>query len=845
MSGRTRRVDCHERRLLSEGWAWCRTEPNSVLEPEQLTGRSWQSMAHCTTVAAAERAAATWSLEQAPTRFDASDWWYRVRFDVPGHAATDDLVLGFDGLATLAHVWLNGAPLFESQNMFVASEHAVGARLVAHGNELLIRFAALDTALAARRPRPRWRAPMIEHQQLRWYRTTPLGRTPGWSPPCAVVGPWRDIWLENRHGLWVGPPRLQARLDGADGVLEVACDFGATSGIRSVQVELHRNAERTRSPLARSPAQAGQWSGTHRVPDVARWWPHTHGEPALYDVRVHVQRDGAGEVELDLGAVGFRTLEVHTEDGGFGVRVNGAAVFCRGACWTPMDPVTLRGTPQAYERAVAQVRRAGMNMLRVGGTMVYEDDAFVQACDEHGVLIWQDFMFANMDFPLSDAAFAHSVRTEVAQQLDRWQAHPAVAVLCGNSEVAQQAAMWGATREHWAPALFHELIPSLVQQHMPGAAYWPSSAWGGAVPHQVDTGTTSYYGVGAYLREAADARRSGLRFATEALAYANVPETPTIARMPGGHGLRVTHAAWKARAPRDLGAGWDFEDVRDHYLQALFGVDPARLRYDDHERYLLLSRLTSAECMVGAYSEWRRHGSRCQGALVWFLRDLWAGAGWGVLDDAGRPKACWHALARTLQPRTVLLTDEGNNGVVAHVVNEASEPLQARLDVACWRRDVATARSGTTVTVPARSVQAVPVLSMMDHFADLNHAFRFGPLNHDAVVATLRDDAGTRIAQAFYFPGGLGLSREQDVGLSADATALDGGAVRVRLRSRQLALGVHFDAPGYGADQEYFHAVADDEYVVTFEPLGASPRPWHGTVSAVNALAPTTIRASV
>ena len=238
-------------------------------------------------------------------------------------------------------------------------------------------------------------------------------------------------------------------------------------------------------------------------------------------------------------------------------------------------------------------------MLRVNGCMVYEDDAFFDACDALGLLVWQDFMFANMDYPASDAGFMASVREEARQQLARWQAHPSLAVICGNSEAEQQAAMWGAPREAWAQPLFDEQLAALAGELCPGVTYWPSSAHGGAFPHQNNVGTTSYYGVGAYLRPMEDARRAGLRFATECLAFANVPPPATLARMPGGTSLRTHHPGWKARAPRDLGAGWDFEDVRDHYLQRLYGVDPVALRSTDHERYLQLSRAVSAEVIAG------------------------------------------------------------------------------------------------------------------------------------------------------------------------------------------------------------------------------------------------------
>ena len=181
--------------------------------------------------------------------------------------------------------------------------------------------------------------------------------------------------------------------------------------------------------------------------------------------------------------------------------------------------------------------------------------------------------------------------------------------------------------------------------------YWPSSAHGGAFAHQNDRGTSSYYGVGAYLRPLQDARLSGVKFATECLALANVPSQAALARMPGGATLRTHQAAWRDRAPRDLGAGWDFDDVRDHYLRLLFGVDPTAVRARDHDRYLALSRAVSAELMRATFSEWRRPGSACRGALVLFLHDLWAGAGWGLLDDLGQPKAAFHGLREACAPR--------------------------------------------------------------------------------------------------------------------------------------------------------------------------------------------------
>lgn len=677
----------------------------------------WIATGAAMTAAAGLRAAGRWRLDGPRRDFDEETWWFRARFDAPGDAQ----VLGLDGIATHAQLWLNGERIAQGANMFVRHRADVHTLLRRTGNELLIRCEPLGAQLKAKRPRPRWRAPMVAHQQLRWHRTTLLGRTPGWSLPAAAVGPWRDVWLDTRDRLLTDSLWLRPRVEAGDGFVDWHVE-----GSPSVELVIARGGQ--------------EWTsrgGPLRVPEVALWWPHTHGEPAVYDARLR-----AGSREFALPPIGFRTIAADTSDGGFGLRVNGEPVFCRGAVWTPLDAVGLRAGRERYCAALAQVRDAGMNMLRVAGTTVYEEDAFYEACDRAGVLVWQDFMFANMDYPAHDEAFARSVDLEVRQQLQRLHAHPCVAVLCGNSEAEQQAAMWGAPREAWPQALFHETLPRLCEELAPGIPYWPSSAHGGALPQQPDAGTASYYGVGAYLRPLEDARLSQLKFATECLAFANVPGDEAIARVPAGA------AAWKERTPRDAGAAWDFEDVRDHYLELLCGVDARRLRRSDRERYLELSRRITGEVMARAFSDWRRPGSSCRGALVLMLRDFWPGAGWGLLDDEGAPKPCWEALKRVLQPIAVLLTDEGMNGLYAHVLNETARARRFQLRLRATLGEAVVAQAQRELDVPARGAVTVPCAAMLDHFLDLNWSHRFGPRPCDTVACALLDETGATLSAA-------------------------------------------------------------------------------------------------
>lgn len=785
------------------GWSLLESSPGAFGDPAQLPSSGWIEAGDARPAAAVLRDAGRWSLQGLPKRFDASDWWYRTTFDAPATAA-EHVALGFDGLATHAALWLNGRRLGSSSSMFVSLEFEVREWLRPRGNQLHIRFEALDARLEERRPRPRWRTPMVENQQLRWHRTSLLGRTPGWTPPAAVVGPWRPVWMRAGRPL-LNDVRIDVRVDPGTG--DGWLDFSAgvpedrLPGLGEPTLELWRG-DTLAASQACATARAGLSARLH-VAEPRLWWPHTHGEPHLYELRLRLPRPQQPTQSHSLGHLGFRTIEWDRGPGRFALKVNGVDVFCRGACWTPIDPVMPLAAPAAYGEAVSQAARAGMNMLRVGGPFVYEDEAFFEACDRQGMMVWSDFMFANMDYPEADPAFMELVDTEVRQQLARWQGRPCIAMLCGSSESEQQAAMWGAPREAWSAPLFESRLPALVEKHLPSAEWWPSSAHGGAFPHQVDEGTTSYYGVGAYLRPPEDARHSGLKFATECLAFSNVPDAVAIDAMPGGRSLRVTHAEWKAAAPRDLGAGWDFEDVRDHYLALLYGVDPFKLRSQDHERYLQLSRAVSGEVMARALNEWRRAASGCGGALVWFLRDLRPGAGWGLLDSSGRPKACWHAVSRALQPLTAWLTDEGNNGLVAHIVNERPKSFAGALEAKVWRGQDVLAGGTMAIEMAPRSARAFPLAALLDRFMDLTHAFRFGPPGHDATSLTLRAGDGTMLAQAVHHPM-PGIERHADLGLVATSREGSDGSLLVTVSSRKLARGVHFDVPGFVAEDAWF-----------------------------------------
>jgi beta-mannosidase len=457
-------------------------------------------------------------------------------------------------------------------------------------------------------------------------------------------------------------------------------------------------------------------------------------------------------------------------------------------------------------------------MVRVSGVTCYPGEAFYRQCDELGLMVWQDFMFANFDYGGESSlgsAFADDARREVSQWLTSTRAHPSLAVLCGGSEAEQQAAMMGAPRDAWRQPLFDTLIPALVSTHRPDVVYVRNSPSEGAWPFQPNTGVSHYYGVGAYQRPLADARLANVRFTSECLAFANVPCTRTLAE--AGLSQPLHDPRWKARVPRDAGSSWDFEDIRDFYLRALYDVDPPRLRYERPARYLALSRAVVAEIMTEVFGEWRRTGSTCQGGLVWQLQDLLPGPGWGIVDARARPKSAWHALRQIWQPLQVILTDEGLNGLHIHLINETAAPRTVRLTLRCLRDGEFTAAQATrTLTLAPRESRRLEAAALLDLFFDFTYAYRFGPPAHDVVIATLHDDApvdaapgeppapGNRLLSQSVFLPDRRASALRDPGLRA-SVACEDGVWWLTVSAQRFARWVHIDDHAYLPETDWFH----------------------------------------
>ncbi len=338
--------------------------------------------------------------------------------------------LRFEGLATNAEIWLDGVLLLATDSMF--RPFTVEADLTAR-SELTLCFRSLAASLAKPQKRGRWRPRLATPGSLRNARTSLLGFMPGWSPVIDHVGPFRPVLREP-----TGTPAadLRASLDGTTGRLVARLRLPGGEGRAVLRCDGREAALREEAP--------GLYVGELLLPDVAPWWPHTHGEPRLHPVEAEI-----GGRRFDLGRVGFRAITMTRPfEEGLSLAINGEPVFCRGAIWTPADLVGLSGDRDTLRPLLDLAREAGVNMLRVPGITLYEADAFHDLCDELGILVWQDLMLANFDYPHDDPAFRDSLAAEIAAFLDRTQTSPSLCVICGGSEVWQQASMLGLPARH-------------------------------------------------------------------------------------------------------------------------------------------------------------------------------------------------------------------------------------------------------------------------------------------------------------------------------------------------------------------------------------------------------------
>jgi len=660
-----------------------------------------------------------------------TDWEYSTRFESPSGAGPDPVHgegdrpaprvhLVFEGLQTVATVVLNGTAVASTRNMHRRYRYDVTDVVRPGENELTVRFASSARAMleaAGDDPLPYdWAYPYNE------LRTMACEVGWDWGPTLVSAGIWRPVRLE----VW---DTARAEVDvttttAADlsrGTLRVDLDVelgtpDVDGGALQVEVVLARAAgpaEGADPPAAqtwRRAVDAGRQRLALEVERPAAWWPRGYGEPTLHDVAVRLL-DGAGTLLQETRRrVGFRHVALDTapdEHGrAFTLHVNGRPVFCKGANWIPDDVLVSRMTPERYAERVDQACDAHMNTLRVWGGGIYEDESFYAACDERGVLVWQDFAFACAAYPEHDELRAE-VTAEADDAVRRLATHPSVVVWNGANECVLGWEDWGwpaQVRDRaWGEAYYREVLPVAVAARAPGAVYVvnsPVATEPGVHPQVPGDGPVHLWDPWN-LFDYAHYRDEVPRFVAE-FGYQAPATWATLADALGTVPDRPDDPLLAARQKQPAG-----ERNLVGRLAGRFPDPEGIARRTD--RWHLATSLNQAHALRTGIEHFRSWWPRTAGSLVWQLNDVWPALSWSLVDHGGRPKPAWYAVRRAFADRLVTLQPR-EAGLSAILVNDTDEEWGDELTL---RRvhvvDGDAQRVTRDVVVPPRSVLAVPV----------------------------------------------------------------------------------------------------------------------------------------
>jgi beta-mannosidase len=641
-------------------------------------------------------------------------WWYRARFEAPTDlAASERLRLVLGGLDTVATVWLNGEEIGRFADQFRSAVIDVTS-VAQDDNELLIRFtppleglappsSAVNTAvvMAEKRGDATTTQPVdppagSRSDMQRTYRRK-ASYSWGWdfAPRLPSIGLLEPAQLRRERVASISGRHVRAiDVDVAAGTAILAADleiddFGGSADEVRLTISTPGGVAFTTSQ-----PNPGTRTGLRVAIDEAQlWWSHDLGDQPLYDVRIELLAGGEVVDEVH-DRVGIRTIELDRSTDPdqpgrlFRFVLNGVPIFARGANTVPLSMLPGSVEPEAYRALVSQARDGEMNMLRIWGGGFYETDSFYDACDELGVLVWQDFAFACNDYPSDDADLTREVEAEAIDQVRRLRSRTSLAVWCGNNEVQaiHDLAHGNCDPGPWGWSYFHELLPTVVAEHDPGAIYWPGSPWG-EDPTEIVNGMNDgdrhawevwhglHIGAGgpeSYPSEG-EARHfhryayDDGRFISE-FGIIAAPELGTLQRWTTTGPLALDSEAFRHRikdSPKDKALA---------IMEVETGL-PTTL-----EQYVEYSMAVQAEGLKYGVEHYRRRQPHCSGTLIWQLNDPWPGVSWSLIDYDQVPKASYYFVKRAYHPLLASFRDTAG-GVELWLTNSGMREADLLLDV--------------------------------------------------------------------------------------------------------------------------------------------------------------------
>ena len=738
-------------------------------------------------------------------------WEYRRTVDLDGDFLDHDAVLiECLGLDTVAEVAVNGATVLETANMH--REHAVDVsdHLREGENAVAVRFDSPVEYAAERRREHPYDVPLIRYPVdqpgRNFVRKAQCHFGWDWGPCLPTVGIWRDVRLVG-HSV----PRVdyttteQTHRDDGSVTLAVRAGLDAPrAGEYAVSAAVDGHETRRNVSL-----DAGETEVvlTFDVPDPDLWWPNGYGDQPLSDLVVTVS-DG-DRVATATDRIGFRDLELVREADArgesFRFEVNGEPVYAKGANWIPADALPGRVDDADYDDLLSSAAAANMNMVRVWGGGVYERDAFYETCDELGLLVWQDFMFACALYPGTDE-FVESVEGEATDQVRRLANHPSLALWCGNNENEMSLVSWFADEDH-IDDLYEDYerlngtLADVVSAEDPSRSFWtasPSSGAGEYDPYDEGRGDLHYWDVwhdGAPFSDYLDVEP---RFVSE-FGYQSFPSIDLLESVIPADQLNPTAPLMEHHQRHENG--------NRHQLQRM--ADRFRIPFDFGD-FVYLSQIQQGLAMQTAIEHWRRLKPVCMGTLYWQLNDLWPCASWSSVEYGGHWKALQHQARRFYAPVLVSSLVE-DDALDVWVTSDRPAERDGTLTVEAVTFD------GETVLARERAVTVDPHES--DAFASIPLDEIDGPMERTMIRVAFDGDEESYANSEFLKPYKHLELPPADV----DVTVEDDEVV---VESSAAVLFVELSAPGLDGrfSDNYFHVAPGERKRVGFEGDAAPER---------------------
>ena len=563
-----------------------------------------------------------------------SAWVYHRQFSVAPALLTHQFVLlNGEGLDTLATIRLNGKLLGATDNMFRRWQFDAKPLLQVGANELEIRF---ESTFPLDGPEKK------SGIKGRYIRKAPYHYGWDWGPTLVDAGVWKPIGLlaydTARIGdIGIAQDHSQVGVVGLTSKIALA-DAPPNAELRArVTVEL--NGKMVGSDVQN--VRNGNATSAVSIRDPQLWWPNEMGGHPLYDVKIELL-NGDQILDSKQRRIGLRTIALLPANAERAVQlsVNGVPFFAKGSNWIPSDSFAPRVTNAKLRAYVAAATASHMNMLRFWGGGYYEEDALFDACDESGILVWEDFKFANNWYPSADPIWMDNVRAEVAQQVERLHTHPCIAVWCGNNEIE---AIVGDDWRAGYNQLFGDLIGGAVRQKLPDAVYTLSSP---------GLGDEHYWGV-YHVGQSFEAFRGVHGFISE-FGMQSFPEPRSVDEFTSPADRVSTDTAVMSAHQKGKGNATILDYINRYFR--------APRSFDDT---LWLSQIMQGYGVQTGVESWRREMPRSTGSLIWQLDDCWPVASWSAIDSYGRPKALQYLTRHFYAPLLVSGVADAQSGRVS------------------------------------------------------------------------------------------------------------------------------------------------------------------------------------